>query len=55
MELDLSSGYLKMFLDKKRTLIAHRVEKGKMVKTFEDHNFLLETNNWENKLSMERL
>jgi len=31
------------------TLVACRVEKGKMVKTSEDHNFLFGTQNWEDK------
>jgi hypothetical protein len=49
MEPDLNSGYLKKCWERKRTLVACRVEKGKMVKIFEDHNFLLKTHNWENE------
>jgi hypothetical protein len=49
MEPYLSFGYLKMCWERKRTHVACRVEKGKMVKTSEDHNFLLGTQNWENK------
>jgi hypothetical protein len=37
----LSFGYLKMFWERKRTLEACKDIKGKMIKTFEDKNFLL--------------
>jgi hypothetical protein len=38
-----------MCWERKRALVAGKVEKGKKVKTSEDHNFMLETQNWENK------
>jgi hypothetical protein len=49
MELDLSSGYLQMCWERKKTYVACMDIKGKMVKTYEDHKFLLGTRNWENK------
>jgi len=49
MEAYFSLGYLKMCWERKRTLVACKDIKGKMVKTFEDHNFLLRKQNWENK------
>jgi hypothetical protein len=39
---------------RKRTHVACRDTKGKMVKTYEDRNFMLETWNWENKYLLER-
>ena len=54
MEPDLTYGYLKMCWERKRTLVACKVENGKMVKTSEDHNFLVGIQNWENEYSMER-
>jgi hypothetical protein len=49
MELDFIFRYLKMCWQRKSTPIACRVKKGQMVKTSEDHNFILENQNWENK------
>jgi len=49
MDPDLSYGYLKMCWERNTTHATYRVEKGKMVKTYEDHNFLLETRSWENE------
>jgi hypothetical protein len=39
----------KNVLRRKRKPVACRDGKGKMVETLEYHNFLLETQNWENK------
>jgi hypothetical protein len=49
MEPNLNSGYLKLCWERKRKLVTCRVEKGEIVKTPEDHNFLLGSQNWENK------